>query len=515
MNAHTRIVAVLLLLGLIALGGYKWWELRSQDDRQLQTTDARTTKGTIRVARDGWVGYFHLCSPDMENRLRRQGYLLECLDDKANYQERFRKLDKGDYQFAVGTIDSYVQNGASLNYPGPIIAVIDESKGGDALVARAARVDSIEALRSATDLKIAFTPDSPSEHLLRALRSHFDLVQLTHKGRWRVPVQGSEEALEKLKKGEVDVAVLWEPDVTRALELPGMVRLLGTENTRKLIVDVLIANPKTLRNQPELVSAFLTAWFQTQQHYRRNPQEMISALKDQYKVSNAQAEQLMKGVDWKTLTDNLYDWYGGPNRQGGQESLVDAITSAVNILQDDQVFSRNPLPDGNPYRLVNSALINELYQTLAFGDLQDGGQSAKQGVTFKPLSDEEWAQLRPVGMLKVRPIQFASGAAELTLDGKREIDSLMEHLQHYPNFRVEIRGHTGTRGDEDANRLLSQDRAEAVHRYIEVTYGIEPNRFRAIGHGGTRPLPQQPGESDRAYGYRLPRVEVVLVSGEI
>ncbi|MCP5162901.1 MAG: OmpA family protein [Hahellaceae bacterium] len=515
MNAHTRIVSILLVVGLVGLGGYKAYELWSQETRQLLTTDAKNTKGSIRVARDGWVGYFHLCSPQMETRLRQQGYLLECVDDQADYEARFRKLDKGEYQFAVGTVDSYVQNGAASGYPGPIVAVIDESKGGDAIVARASRIDSIEAFKTASDFKVAFTPNSPSEHLLRALRSHFDITQLSHNGRWRLPVQGSEEALEKLKKGEVDVAVLWEPDVTRAQALPGIVRLLGTENTRNLIVDVLIANPKVLRDQPELVSVFLKTWFQTQQYYRQNPAEWVDALKAEYKLNSSQIEQLVNGVDWKTLTDNMHDWYGGPNRQGGQEYLVDSINSAVNILMDDQVFSRNPLPDSNPYRLINSSVISQLYETLSAGDFQSQNSSAKKDRVFKSLSAADWQQLRAVGMLKVRPIQFASGTADLTLDGKREIDSMMERLQHYPNFRIEIRGHTGTRGDEEANRVLSQDRADAVYRYIDITYGTEANRYRAVGLGGSQPLPMLPGESNRAYGYRLPRVEIVLVSGEI
>jgi outer membrane protein OmpA-like peptidoglycan-associated protein len=47
---------------------------------------------------------------------------------------------------------------------------------------------------------------------------------------------------------------------------------------------------------------------------------------------------------------------------------------------------------------------------------------------------------------------------------------------------------------------------------LTVTYGIDPNRMRIIGYGSSRPLPRLPGESDRAYGYRLPRVEVTLAA---
>ena len=41
---------------------------------------------------------------------------------------------------------------------------------------------------------------------------------------------------------------------------------------------------------------------------------------------------------------------------------------------------------------------------------------------------------------------------------------------------------------------------------------MDPNRLRIVGYGSEKPLPRLPDESERAYGYRLPRVELSLVS---
>jgi len=54
-----------------------------------------------------------------------------------------------------------------------------------------------------------------------------------------------------------------------------------------------------------------------------------------------------------------------------------------------------------------------------------------------------------------------------------------------------------------------------VARYLGVTYNLDLNRLRVVGLGSTLPLPQLPGESERAYGYRLPRVELSLVAEAI
>ena len=101
------------------------------------------------------------------------------------------------------------------------------------------------------------------------------------------------------------------------------------------------------------------------------------------------------------------------------------------------------------------------------------------------------------------------------MDGKSQLDAAAENLKHYPNYRLEIRGHTGLRGDKKENKTLSADRAEAVKRYISITYNVDSDRMRSLGFGRERPLSKKSGESSRAYNYRLPRVELILVAEEL
>src|SRR4030095_13910893 len=117
--------------------------------------------------------------------------------------------------------------------PGAIIAVIDESKGGDAIVAWKDKAGSLDALKAAQTPTIAFTPASPSEYLLRATAVHFDVPALrSGKGKWRVEADGSPDALKRFLDHKTDAAVVWEPDVTRALATPGVIKLLSTAATQ-------------------------------------------------------------------------------------------------------------------------------------------------------------------------------------------------------------------------------------------------------------------------------------------
>jgi outer membrane protein OmpA-like peptidoglycan-associated protein/ABC-type taurine transport system substrate-binding protein len=502
---------IILFLGLLSIVGIKFIAPILEDRNSTATSDAKATKGRIVIGVDNFVGYFPLCSPELFKRMRQSGYLMECQDDGADYAKRMDKLDRGKIDLAVGTVDSYVLNGASENYPGTIIAVLDESKGGDALVAWSDKIANLESLRNQQSMSIAFTPDSPSHQLLKALAVHFDIDTLKSSRKWEVESDGSEQALEKLLNKEVDAAVLWEPDVSKALSNEGVVRILGTEMTQQLIVDILIVNREFSQKKPEAVNQLLKEYFKTLKYYRNNPQSLRDAIAQSTKLSESQIEAMLKGIEWQSLSQNAEKWFG-VSRTGNvsSESLIDTIDTAVDVLIDYGTVDTNPIPDRDPYRLTNSTYISTLFESL----MASSGFAVKSDnkqIEFSALGEREWKRLKEIGTLKVRPIVFASGSDALTLEGKQQLDLASKNLKHYPAFRVEVRGHTGLRGDKTANVMLSQERADAVIRYLQITHEIDENRFRAIGLGGLKPLAKQPNESNRAYNYRLPRVELVLM----
>ncbi|NJD04919.1 MAG: nitrate ABC transporter substrate-binding protein, partial [Methylococcaceae bacterium] len=227
MSVHVRVALLLLILGGGAMMGAKyvlpWWE----EHQSTVLSDAGSVKERISIGVDSWIGYFPLCSTELKRRMRQLGYALQCVEDKADYAKRMESLASGEIQLAVATVDSYVLNGRARNYPGTIVAVLDESKGGDALVAWQDKVGRLEDLRALEQTRIAFTPASPSEHLLKAVSVHFDIAALRQPGPWRVETDGSGDALRRLLDHQVDAAVLWEPDVSKALKEPGIHRLLG------------------------------------------------------------------------------------------------------------------------------------------------------------------------------------------------------------------------------------------------------------------------------------------------
>lgn len=506
---HVKYALTIVVLGLIGIGAVKYGWPILQERTQRETSDARNVKGRLAIGVDNWIGYFPLCSGAMHKRLRTAGYVLVCEDDKADYASRMQKLKDGTLQFAVATVDTYLVNGAPKGFPGTIVAVLDESKGGDAIVARKERVANLDALKRMQGLKVAFTPNSPSEHLLRAMAVHFDVPALRGKGSWRVEADGSPDALKKLLAQQTDIAVLWEPDVTRALGNAGIVKLLGTEDTRRLIVDVLLVNRAFSTKDSAAVSVLLNSYFQVLKEYRDQPQRLEQEVAESTKLPADSVKRLLGGVSWASLSDNFQTWLG---TTPGAEALVDSIQATVRILIDAGEFTATPLPEQDPYRILNRQFVAAAYVANVTG--QKGAEASTPSLEkkFAPLEERAWSALKEVGTLKAVPVVFQSGTADLSPEGKLELDRAMETLAHYPNFRVVVKGHSGVRGDPEENKRLSEERAESVARYLNVTYSLDRNRLRVIGFGGEKPLPQQPGESERAYGFRLPRVELSLVA---
>ncbi|MDQ7783722.1 MAG: phosphate ABC transporter substrate-binding/OmpA family protein [Desulfomonilaceae bacterium] len=522
MNKRIVGALILLVLGIIAIVG-AWYLLPYfQDAKQRATSDAGRTKGKITVALDNWIGYFILRSPEMKKLMHRSGWVLATEDDDADYPARMARLKAGEIDFAVATVDSYILNAAGLGFPGTIIMVVDESKGGDAILARKDEAANLDALKGRSDARIAFTPGSPSHHLAKAAAYHFSVPELLPRDDdYRIETRGSADALNRLLAGTTDVAIMWEPDVSRALAHPGIIKLLGTEDTEKLIVDVLIVHRKYSEKNPGAVKTLLANYFRALKKYQEAPQQLREQVKAETGLTEHAVDSMLKGVKWVNLTQNCEQWFGiSPPGGASEDGLVSAVESAVKVLMNAGDFSRDPLPGGDPYRLTYSRYLEELFLTGVTGftspaDEQRSGSFVKQEkATFSPLTDEQWNRLTEVGKLKLDPVMFQHGSSDLDMLGKEVLDKAVQLFAHYPNFRLIVKGHTGTKGDPEENQRLSLERAGAVTRYLSVTHSIDPNRMRAVGLGGTEPLPKKDDELLRSWQYRLPRVELVLVREE-
>ncbi|MFV0923384.1 OmpA family protein [Sphingomonas parapaucimobilis] len=115
---------------------------------------------------------------------------------------------------------------------------------------------------------------------------------------------------------------------------------------------------------------------------------------------------------------------------------------------------------------------------------------------------------------RVTTIGFPQGGAGLDSDAKATLDRLAADPVVRSGNLI-LRGHSDSEGDDEANRIMSRKRAEAVRDYL-ARKGLDRSRMRVIALGETRPVAPnaKPDGSDDSEGRaRNRRVEIDVDRG--
>ncbi|WP_428655254.1 OmpA family protein [Runella sp.] len=157
------------------------------------------------------------------------------------------------------------------------------------------------------------------------------------------------------------------------------------------------------------------------------------------------------------------------------------------------------LDAGNKYAYVATAKGH--FPTSGAFDLTQakGGQEVENEIVLNPVAVGE--------AITLNNIYFDISKFDLLPSSFAEMDRLTQLMRENPNMEIKVEGHTDNLGDFDKNVELSQNRANAVKKYL-VSKGIDAQRIEAKGLGPTRPVTKGTSESERR---RNRRVEFVVV----
>ncbi|MCA9211428.1 MAG: OmpA family protein [Planctomycetales bacterium] len=474
-------------LAIVACGAIAWRLLvvpaqEQQAEAEHQETIA-TTSGesrydhTINFALDGFSGYAILRSNEFRSTLADDRIRIQLNDDRADYAARLSGLQSGNTQMAAFTIDALIKASATLgDMPAVIVAIIDETRGADAMLAGKTVVPNVASLNR-LETRFVLTPDSPSETLARVVMSEFALDQLPQDPFIRT--NGPAETLAKFRESGSETAnvfVLWEPFVSEMLSDKSMHVVVDSSSFRGYIVDVIVANREFLRQKPKTAEKVLAAYFKTAYAYRNKMTDLVlaDAKQQKEKLSPERAAKLVGGIRWKNTQENFAHF--GIHEGETLQHVEDMITNITNVLLRTKGISADPT-GGQPNRLFFGQMLKDLKDS-DFHPALSSEAIASEAITLPRLSDDEWTRIREVGELNVQSLAFARGTSSLSGSSHATLDDLVKTLNNWPQYYVKVIGDASRRGNVAANKQLAESRAQVAAEYL-VQRGIDTNRVRS------------------------------------
>lgn len=149
----------------------------------------------------------------------------------------------------------------------------------------------------------------------------------------------------------------------------------------------------------------------------------------------------------------------------------------------------------------------------AFGAINEAGKKALDAVKFgagsvgSQMMDFVKSGAKGTKTFSLKNANFATGSAALSAESVQEVDNLAAVLKAYTALKISVDGYTDSSGNADANKTLSQKRADSVKARL-LQKGIEAARITAMGYGAANPI----ASNDTAEGKaKNRRIEVKIV----
>jgi OmpA-OmpF porin, OOP family len=144
----------------------------------------------------------------------------------------------------------------------------------------------------------------------------------------------------------------------------------------------------------------------------------------------------------------------------------------------------------------------------------DTGPGLKVDATGCPIElIERETELLDTGMIRLHEVNFTTGKADILPESYSTLDVVGQVLGKWPELRIEIGGHTDSRGSNAYNQKLSEARARSVRTYLTAKFpNLKPEQFTIKGYGESRPVVPNSNDINMA---KNRRVEFVVMNKDV
>ena len=305
---------------------------------------------------------------------------------------------------------------------------------------------------------------------------------------------------------KVDVACLWEPDVSLALACrEGAHRLFSTADATTLVADVLLADKRLLEEAPDVAMKIARVFMEGNDLATRDPAKaaalvvaVVPRFRDELKLDGTRKS--FGWVRFTTLGDNI-EFFG----LGGAPGAV--VPFDRTYAQADTIWSQYPEAKldqrFNPANYRDDRVIRRLWEA----ERAVGNTPEPERVVYAPAVA---ATAEPV-LSKPVSIHFATNQATLDAESMFLLKSqVLPQIGLATGMSLRVEGNTDSTGDLGWNVKLSLARAKAVVVFLTDQGGVPVDRVAAKGNGPANPVATNATEDGRAQNRRT---DILFVRG--
>jgi OOP family OmpA-OmpF porin len=165
-------------------------------------------------------------------------------------------------------------------------------------------------------------------------------------------------------------------------------------------------------------------------------------------------------------------------------------------------------------RVVDSrvAPVEEANKRLS-GQVEEAGEISKLARNEAGKAHERISALDDYVVQDSANVYFKVNSAAISPDDRRALDELAHKAATTKGYVIEIAGYADSTGNTAKNRVLSQQRADAVVRYLQENHDIPLRRMvTPFGYGATRPVADNTTTEGRRQNRRV-EVKILVSRG--
>ena len=277
---------------------------------------AKSETNDVSMAFCTWTGYAPMFIAKEKGYFDEAGINMniQVIEDESTYTSL---ITNGSVQFLATAQDPNIKmyaNGADSRY----VLTMDASYGADGLVTTA----DIQSLDDLAGKSVALDKSASSYYFfLTALNED---SSLTEDDINVMDMGDTTEAGLAFMAGNVDAAIMWEPELSEALDsVEGAHALVTSADYPETILDSLVVNTKYAEENPEVVEAVREAWYKAIDFMEENPDEAYELM--------ASGFEEVTGEDIAADVEGLM-FYG---REGNEDLLTGNGTKSIFDISQD------------------------------------------------------------------------------------------------------------------------------------------------------------------------------------